>query len=61
MTLAEKMSKKVGLGDWFIPVKAVIIVFAGISAMIGLIDIKPLSKLSRCAANIFFVADITLQ
>ena len=45
--LAEKMSKKVGLRDWFTPVKAATIVFAGICAMIGLIDIKPLSKLSH--------------
>ena len=41
--------------------QAAIIVFAGIGVIIGLINIKSLSKLSRCAANIFFVANITLQ
>ena len=49
------MSKKVCLRDWLTTVKAALIVFAGIGAIIGLINIKPLSKLSRCAANIFFV------
>ena len=57
----RKNEQKGGLRDWLTTVKAAIIVFAGIGAIIILINSKSLSKLSRCAANIFFVANITLQ